>query len=327
MRTSRRKRDYAYFFIILILVLVILYGGLRFWESTVLFGDSDGDKGASKDLIRDGVTYWPRQDITVVLVMGIDRTGPVEDSGSYTNSGMADMLTLLVFDESDKECDAVCFNRDTMVKLTELGIGGKPVGERIGQLALAHTYGNGLEESSQNTVKAVSDLLYGLKIDYYISLNMDAIKILNDSVGGVTVNVKDDFSAIDPSITRGEVKLSGEQAMTFVRTRHGLGDQLNVSRIERHKEYMTGFSRALRESFDEDVDFVFSTYDTVSPYIVTDCTPSVISSMMKKYDGYKVNEIIIPEGENVMGEEYMEFHLDEEKLDRLIISLFYAPKK
>ena len=49
--------------------------------------------------------------------------------------------------------------------------------------------------------------------------------------------------------------------------------------------------------------------------------------LIKRYDEYKINDIISPEGENVMGEEYMEFYLDEEKLDEMIVRLFYAPKK
>ena len=34
-----------------------------------------------------------------------------------------------------------------------------------------------------------------------------------------------------------------------------------------------------------------------------------------------------PEGENVLGQEYFEFYVDEEKLDQLILRLFYAPKE
>ena len=42
-----------------------------------------------------------------------------------------------------------------------------------GQLALAHTYGSGEEDSCENTVLAVENLLYGVGIDHYVSLTMD----------------------------------------------------------------------------------------------------------------------------------------------------------
>ena len=41
---------------------------------------------------------------------------------------------------------------------------------------------------------------------------------------------------------------------------------------------------------------------------------------------YNIMEVISPKGENKVGEKYMEFYLDEEALDEVILRLFYAPK-
>ena len=41
---------------------------------------------------------------------------------------------------------------------------------------------------------------------------------------------------------------------------------------------------------------------------------------------YTVAGFVSPEGKNVLGEKYYEFYPDEEKLDELILRLFYAPK-
>jgi anionic cell wall polymer biosynthesis LytR-Cps2A-Psr (LCP) family protein len=155
-------------------------------------------------------------------------------------------------------------------------------------------------------------------------MNMDAITTLNDAVGGVTVTVKDDFSEVDPTITKGEVKLMGQQAINFVRTRKGVADQLNISRMERQREYMHGFVKALQEKKD-DTSFALTTYDSVSDYIVTDCSSTVFNNMLQRYADYPIVELVSPEGENVMAD-YYEFHVDEEKLDDLILRLFYAPK-
>ena len=51
----------------------------------------------------------------------------------------------------------------------------------------------GMELSCENTVDAVSNMLYGIRIEGYISLNMDSIKILNHLAGGVPVTIEDDF--------------------------------------------------------------------------------------------------------------------------------------
>ena len=245
MKKKKHVRKLVFFAVILILVLMMLYSGLQILESTVLHsGQGTENKFVSKTITRDGVDYFPRQDITTVLVMGIDRYGPVEDSGFYTNIGAADMNMVLIFDEVNEVCTILHLNRDTMLEMPVLGIGGKQAGTFYGQLALAHTYGTGLSDSCVNTREAVSDFLYGIEIDYYVAMHMDAISILNDAAGGVTVNVTEDFSQVDPAIGMGRVTLMGEQAINFVRTRKDVGDQLNLSRIERQQEYLDGFVAA-----------------------------------------------------------------------------------
>lgn len=328
MREHSFGKDLLFLIMILILVLVVLYSGLRVLEATVLRPyQAEEAPVEKKTILRDGVAYYPRQDITTMLVIGIDRFGPVQTSGYYHNTGAADLDVLLIFDETNKICNVLQLNRDTMLEMPVLGMGGKQAGTYFGQLALAHTYGTGLEDSCQNTVQTISDFLYGIHIDYYVSMNMDAIPIINDAVGGVTVTVTEDFSAVDPSITMGEMTLHGDQAITFVRSRKDVGDQQNTSRIQRQKEYMNGFVAALQAKRESGLGFVLEAYEQAKPYLVTNCSANAISGMIDRYEEFELNEIITPEGRSVRGEEYMEFYVDEEKLDELILRLFYAPKQ
>ncbi|MBR5126034.1 MAG: LCP family protein [Oscillospiraceae bacterium] len=327
MNFRKDAKKIAGFAVILILVLVMIFSGLRILESTVFYSTGNmEDTTASKTIERNGVKYFPRQDITVIMVLGIDKYGVVEPSGSYNNDGDADMVALLIFDETNKTVSAVCLNRDTMLEMPVLGIGGRQAGTIYQQLTLAHTYGSGLEDSCENMKTTVSNFLNGLHIDYYFSMNMDAISILNDAVGGVTVNVTDDFSNLDPSITMGEVTLQGQQAINFVRTRKGLGDQLNISRMERQRAYINGFMDALQEKLEKSDSFALNTYSRISPYIVTDISSNAFNGILQRYSDYELKEIVSPEGENVHGSEYMEFYVDEEALDDLILRSFYAPK-
>ncbi|MBO5128825.1 MAG: LCP family protein [Oscillospiraceae bacterium] len=324
MKKRLRAKDIAFAALMLILVLVMLYSGLRIVESTVLYS-GEPEEFVSKTITRDGVDYFPRQDITTVLVMGIDRFGPVESSESYQNRGASDMNMLLIFDEVNEVCNVLHLNRDTMLEMPVLGIGGKEAGTFYGQLALSHTYGSGLEDSCENTRNTISAFLYGITIDYYVAMNMDAIAVLNDAVGGVNVNVTEDFSRVDPTIGMGAVTLKGEQAIHFVRTRKDVGDQLNLSRIQRQQDYIDGFTEAFRAK-QADEQFILSVYEEVAPYIVTDCSMTVINSMVSRYGDYAIGEVVTPPGENVLGEEYYEFYADEEALDALILRLLYAPK-
>ena len=264
--------------------------------------------------------------MTVVLVMGMDRYGPVESSGFYTNTGAADVDILMIFDDAQQKVNMLYLNRDTMLEMPVLGIGGRPAGTLFGQLALAHTYGSGLEDSCENTRQAISDFLGDIRIDYYVSMNMDTIAILNDAVGGVTVNVTEDFSAVDPTIQLGEMTLMGQQAINYVRTRKDVGDQLNLTRIERQKDYIRGFLEALKVKQGSDPSFVISAYEQIAPYMVTNCSTTVFRVLAGRYATYEIGRILSPEGKNVMGEKYFEFHVDQDSLLDLTLELFYAPK-
>lgn len=281
---------------------------------------------SSKVIKRDGVEYYPKQDITTLLIIGTDSSGEIKKSDYYYNDARADFVLLAIFNNTEKSYTLLNINRDTMLNMPILGVNGKNAGTFYGQLAVSHTYGSGLSDSCENTKKAVSDFLYGASINYYVSFNMSAISIINDSVGGVKVNVTEDFSAVDPSITMGEIILSGDQAFSYVRSRHGVGDQLNVSRMQRQEKYMNGFAEAYKNTYSGNEKKLLSLYDELSPYMVTDCSSNVLSNLASRYSQYEFKGVISPDGENKVGEKYMEFYADEVKLDELILSYLYEKK-
>ena len=97
--------------------------------------------------------------------------------------------------------------------------------------------------------------------------------------------------------------------------------------MERHKEYLRGLSAALNEQLDDSESFTVELYEQMSPYMVTDCSMNVVTGLMQRCADYQLKQIVSVEGENVLGETYYEFYADAEKLDALILELFYAPKK
>jgi len=77
-RSPRRKA--AYIVIVLLLVLVMVFSAMQILQGLNSMPQTDGGLVSSKTIIRDGIEYFPRQDITVFLVLGIDRFGVVEES-------------------------------------------------------------------------------------------------------------------------------------------------------------------------------------------------------------------------------------------------------
>lgn len=323
---KKNKLNLVSVIVVLLMIMVIIYSGFQILKSTVLHHEViEEEKAPSKTIVKDGVAYFPKQDMTTILLMGIDNEGAMVSSGSYLNDGETDVNYVLMFDEAEETFQVLSLNRDTMVSMPVLGLGGKRAGTQVAQLALSHTYGDGMESSCENTRETVSKLLKGTVIDYYIAFNMDAIGILTDAVGGVTVNVTDDFSLVDPSLGMGKVKLTGEQAVSFIRLRKDVGDQMNISRMKRQEEFIHGFLTALYEKMESGDSFIGHTYEKLSDYMVTDCSINVVSNLLEKYSGYELKEVVTPKGTNTKGE-HMEFYLDEKSFDQLVIDMFYREK-
>lgn len=272
----------------------------------------------------NGAWYTQNTELETLLIAGIDKYSDQlaetlelgKELGTNINTQQSDFLMLLVLDRERNVCKVLPLNRDTMTQINAMGMAGESIGSFTGQLALAHTYGSGGVDSGYNTVQAVSDLLYGVEIDHFVTLTMDAVAVLNDLVGGVTVLVEDDFSEVTDRLPQGqEVHLTGDLALTFVRTRRWVADQTNLNRMARQKIYL----EALYEKMKAEPAEAFSAKALLelSPYLVSDCSATTLAELYQEVLDSQLTVLDTPEGEVVRGEKFMEFYPDEQKLQRL----------
>ncbi len=274
----------------------------------------------------NGQEYTKKFNIETLLFIGLDKYEDEIISNSYNNDQRADFLMLFVIDNKNKELSAIHINRDTMAEYNILGVAGEKVGTITAQLALSHTYGDGDMVSCRNTAEAVSGVLNGFKIDKYISVTMDSVPEFNDLVGGVEVEVLDDFTGIDDTLQKGEtVTLMGEHALNYVRTRFGLSDSTNKSRMERQQQYLFALQEKIHEAKSSDVDFVLKAMNIIDKYMVSNCSVADLESKFNKISDYTFDEIYDIEGEYVLGEKNIEFYPDEESLEEVIMSALYSP--
>lgn len=333
MRRRQPQRPYRRVILPVLAAVLVLAGVLcllRAWElrhdetdRKASAGREDG--GQSQIFYRDQ-WYRPKQNLETVLFIGLDTYEKSETVTGYTNTQQADFLLLLVIDTEAKTYSALHLNRDTMTQIPVLGVGGKPAGSMQGQLALAHTYGSGGPDSSRNTVKAVSGLLYGVKIDHYVSLTMDAVATINDAVGGVTLTVQGDFSAVDRSLIQGRtVTLSGSQALTYVRTRKGMEDSSNLSRMERQRQYLSALKDQWDQRLNHDEAFPLDLMLRISDSLVSDLTVERLSDLVETLQEYSFAGILQTEGSAEAGAEFIEYHVDADSLEQTVVSLFYEP--
>ena len=127
-----------------------------------------------------------------------------------------------------------------MASIRTYDIMGDYAGTNIAQISLSHTYGDGGESSCEDTVYAVSNLLFGIDVDNYISITTDVVPILNDLVGGVDAPIEDDFSGVDDTLVMGRtVHLQGQHALVFIRARRDMvDDDSNEARMRRQHTYL-----------------------------------------------------------------------------------------
>ena len=299
---------------------------LKFWEDgTGRF--SEHEEGAS-GIVHEGVEYVQKENIETFLVLGLDKFDGDLTADSYNNNQQADFLMLFVLNNDTKQFTALHINRDTMADINVLGVAGNKVDTVRKQIALAHTYGNGKDLSCHNTADALSSLLLGIKINHYASVKMDGVSTFNDLVGGVELIVMDDLTGIDDTLVKGEtVKLTGEQALTYVQSRQGLEDSTNSTRMQRQKQYLYALREAFNSKVASDDKFIVEATVKMSDYIVSDRSVTQLQALGDKISTYEFLGIKDIAGESVLGEEYMEFYPNEELLKELVIELFYKPKE
>lgn len=106
----------------------------------------------------------------------------------------------------------------------------------------------GREAGRAATLRAVRNLT-GVPIDYFAEINLAGFYDLTESLGGVEVCLKhavyDEYSGADfPS---GHQRLNAEQALAFVRQRHGL-ENGDLDRTHRQQAFLVSVMHQLQES-------------------------------------------------------------------------------
>ncbi len=327
MRKADNKRKYIKYAIIVLSIVFLISVALLFldmWEhNRGLFPSQDV---GNDNIVYNGEEYAMRDNIETFLVIGLDKYEGESVGDSYNNDQQADFLMLFVFDKEAKTTSVVHINRDTIADVNVLGVAGNRIGTTQKQIALAHTYGNGRDVSCRNTADAVSKLLLGVKVDHYLSLSLDSVAVMNDLVGGVEVTVLDDFTGIDETLVKGEkVTLVGEQALWYIRTRYGLEDSSNTTRMVRQQQYVNALYEKFIEHVESDDTFIVNASLEMSDYIISDRSITQLQELSRKFSEYEYLGIDSFEGESVVGEEFMEFYPYEDSIARIVVEKFCEP--
>ncbi len=325
--SAKRVAVFAAFLVCLAVIAILLFNIDKIFpteEKPISTGMTATEIKKEKDTVYiDGEAYLPKEQITNYLLIGVDSEGKASDRGS----AQADFILLLSFNDKEKTYAMVQINRDTMTEVDEIDILGTKVKTRVEQIALSHSYGDyfGItnEKKCMNTSKSVSRLLFGAKIERYISMTMGAVPALVDAIGGVDMTFEEDLTEIDPEYKKGAtVTLFGEDAMTFVQARGSLSNSTNVARMERQREFISAFRDSLKgKNFSEEA--LLSIYENASDYIFTDGGSEDFEKLATCITEYEFEGFLNIEGESAV-DEFMQFYPDRDSLLSIVKELFYV---
>lgn len=287
--------------------------------------DAAGGDSSSPDVVWQGRGYNYNDHLSNFLFIGVDNREKEAAEAGSADAGQADAVYLVSWDRVSGDTAVITIPRDTMTRIEVLGPGGDSLGKTEDHISLSYAYGDGGYKSCELTKEAVSELFYGLSIQGYCSINMDAIPVLTESVGGVTVTVPNDsLEAVDASFAEGaQVTLDGSSTETFVRYRDITVSQSAISRTQRQQEYIRAFGDAAQKAYADSPEFVTELYEALEPYMVTNIGNDQFANILASLtSGGSTQNWTVP-GEAAAGETYDEYHVDDDALYEKIIETFY----
>lgn len=289
-------------------------------------------------VVYDDIVYEYNEDCLNFLLMGIDRGGKLVETTDWS-AGQADTIFLISLNPTEKKISVIGIPRNAMVDLEIYNKEKECIDTIYNQICLQYGYAGGGELGLQKMKESVSGLFYDLPIHGSCAVSFDAISVVTDSLGGITVTVPDDMTAYNKNYSAGsKVTLSGKNVMPYLRYRDNAELGSPTTRLSRQKEFMKmAISTAVQEA-KKNPAIVKEIYESIIPYMNTDITLDKAVYLVAQSLDYSVTESSFYQ---LTGEDrrvdfdksqtetdfYDDYYLDEEYLKKTLIEVFYHKVK
>ena len=165
-----------------------------------------------------------------------DAWGTLNDSSGVGNN---DVTMLLHLSKDHSHAIVVSFPRDLMVPIPACG------NNDAQDLAQFNTT---LSEGGMSCVADTVTQMTGIKIPFAALITFNGVVAMSNAVGGVQVciggnGIDDPDTSLN--LPAGEVTLQGQNAAEFLRTRHGVGDGSDLSRISNQQVFLSSLVRTI----------------------------------------------------------------------------------
>ncbi len=334
-KTSKGTRVLLIIACVIVGIAVLMAGTvfvlMKIGENALTDDGSGIDVSDNADVLENGTIryngklYRYNDQITTILLMGIDDKEKEEFDGIYGRNNQSDVNLLVILDPVNEKMSLLAVSRDAMCEIKLLDEAGNYIGPAEAQLAVAYSYGDGVERSCELTVDAVSGILHGIGIPAYGSIYMDGISDLVDLVGGVEITATKTFG---PFVEGQKVTLKGNLTERYLRHRDHTVEG-NNERMQRQNQVILALVHKALSSAKEDPFSIPELYRGVSNNVTTNIGVADMVYLAKTAVSLDFSdEILKVPGESVLGEgSHAEYYIDEDALFDMIIELFYLPVK
>ena len=171
------------------------------------------------------------------LLMGSDQRTGKGNKGYGNFEGARSDTTMLLHVYPDRESAVVVsIPRDTIVDLPSC----KASDDRV-LPATRDRFNAAFDRGGPGCTLKTVEKMTGLTVDHFVVLDFNGFKKTIDALGGVEVcltrPLQDSKSGVD--LPAGRTRVSGEDALAFVRVRHNIGDGSDISRINRQQIFLS----------------------------------------------------------------------------------------
>ena len=182
-----------------------------------------------------------------LLIVGADNDPAQGNAYGRRDVTLNDVNMLLHVSDDHSTAVVVSFPRDLIIPHPSCT---DPESGKVAGEMRAQPLNSAFERGGLSCVVATISTLTGLDIEYAALMSFASVVKMTDAVGGVpvclTAAVKDRRSGLD--LPAGTSVISGETALEFLRTRHGVGDGSDLSRIASQQQYISSLVRTIKSN-------------------------------------------------------------------------------
>ena len=233
-----------------LLVSSIAVAGFVFFDVLNRVGDGAVALEDDVEVAPPSLGAYPGDKAFSILVVGTDECGEVStqllgERCEENDEGSRNDVNLLVHvSAAPRNVTVVSFPRDLMLEVPECTREDGSTASAMSKAPLNSLFDHAGISCIAKTVSDLSDI----PIEFAAKISFDGVIAITDAIGGVEVcvageGIRDPQAGIDLPV--GTHTVSGADALAFIRTRHGVGDESDLARISNQQQYMSRLAKKI----------------------------------------------------------------------------------